>query len=181
LPRLGFPSDRLTDQRAARSWLERRQDSITPSGGGATSSCHVAKEKPFADLIDKPALKLLFRHPSMDADVFRAIVEAVGPHGTILYGSTASAPDARTHIEIMAPGVSKASALQRLCDVRNIDKDDTIAFGDMPNDIEMLAWAGHGVAMGNGHHEVKAIANEVTLTNDEDGVGVILERELARR
>jgi hypothetical protein len=141
----------------------------------------IAKVKPFADLIDKPALKLLFRHPSMGGDVFSAIVEAVGPHGTIIYGSTASAPDARTHIEIMAPGVSKASALQRLCDVHNIDKDDAIAFGDMPNDIEMLAWAGHGVAMGNGHHEVKAIANEVALTNDEDGVGVILERELARR
>jgi HAD superfamily hydrolase (TIGR01484 family) len=134
----------------------------------------------FDELIAKPALKLLFRHPSMDGDVYQAIVEAVGPRASIIYGSTAAAPKANTTIEIMASGVSKATALQRLCDERNIDVADTIAFGDMPNDLEMLAWAGHGVAMGNGHAELKAIANEVALTNDQDGVGVILERELAR-
>ena len=75
--------------------------------------------------------------------------------------------------------MSKAAALQRICDMHGISSADTIAFGDMPNDIEMLAWAGHGVAMGNGHPETKAVADEVTLTNDEDGVGVVLEREFA--
>jgi hydroxymethylpyrimidine pyrophosphatase-like HAD family hydrolase len=136
---------------------------------------------PFEELLARPVLKLLFRHQSMNADMYRAIGEAVGDRASMIYGSTAAAPQAHTTIEIMARGVSKASALQRLCDHHHIDAADTIAFGDMPNDLEMLAWAGHGVAMGNGHHEVKAVANEVTLTNDEDGVGVVLERELARR
>ena len=133
---------------------------------------------PLQELIRKPSLKILFRHPSMDAEVLRALVKAVGDYGTITYGSTANVPQSRTLIEVMAHGVSKAAALQRICDHHDISVEDTIAFGDMPNDIEMLAWAGHGVAMGNGHDDTKAVADEITLTNDEDGVGVILEREL---
>ena len=136
---------------------------------------------PLAELIATPSLKLLFRHPMMDADVLAAVIVAVGDHGTITYGSAGSAPQSRTLIEVMAPGVSKAAALQRICDRHGFTAHDAIAFGDMPNDIEMLAWAGHGVAMGNGHPETKAVANEITLTNDEDGVGVVLERELAGR
>ena len=54
-----------------------------------------------------------------------------------------------------------------------------IAFGDMPNDVSMLAWAGRGVAVGNAHPEVLAVADEVTATNDEDGVAQALERVLA--
>jgi HAD superfamily hydrolase (TIGR01484 family) len=137
-----------------------------------------ATVRPFDELLAKPSLKLLFRHHAMDAEIYRAIVDAVGAQGSVVYGSTDGAPGAFTTIEIMGAGVSKASALQRLCDHHKIDVADTIAFGDMPNDREMLAWAGHGVAMGNGHAEIKAIANEVTLTNDDDGVGVVLEREL---
>jgi Cof subfamily protein (haloacid dehalogenase superfamily) len=135
---------------------------------------------PLEELIATPSLKLLFRHAGMTEDILAAIAEAVGKHGTITYGSIGSTAPARTLIEVMARGVSKAAALQRICDMRGISAADTIAFGDMPNDIEMLAWAGHGVAMGNGHPETKAVADEVTLTNDEDGVGVVLERELAR-
>jgi hydroxymethylpyrimidine pyrophosphatase-like HAD family hydrolase len=134
---------------------------------------------PFDDLLAKPSLKLLFRHRSMDGHVYRAIAAEIGAYASLIYGSTASEPHATTTIEIMGRDVSKAAALQRICDRHNIAVADTIAFGDMPNDLEMLAWAGHGVAMGNGHADVKAIANEVTVTNDEDGVGVVLERELA--
>jgi Cof subfamily protein (haloacid dehalogenase superfamily) len=133
---------------------------------------------PISELIGSPSLKLLFRHPSMDAELLAAIVRAVGDNGTITYGATGSSPQARTLIEVMAYGVSKAAALQRICDHRNISAKDTIAFGDMPNDIEMLGWAGHGVAMGNGHPEAKAVANEITATNDDDGVAAVLEREL---
>ena len=133
---------------------------------------------PLEELIATPSLKLLFRHPSMDGEVLAAIVAAVGDHGTITYGSTSNVPQSRTLIEVMAPGVSKAAALQRICDRNGIGAHETIAFGDMPNDIEMLGWAGHGVAMGNAHPLAKSAANEITLTNDEDGVGVVLEREL---
>jgi hydroxymethylpyrimidine pyrophosphatase-like HAD family hydrolase len=51
-----------------------------------------------------------------------------------------------------------------------------VAFGDMPNDLPMLAWAGHGVAVANAHPEVLAIAAEVTGRNDDDGVAQVLER-----
>ena len=52
----------------------------------------------------------------------------------------------------------------------------TIAFGDMPNDIPMFDWAARGVAMADAHPELKAVADEVTLTNEDDGVAVVLER-----
>lgn len=55
---------------------------------------------------------------------------------------------------------------------------ETIAFGDMPNDIPMFAWAAHGVAMGNAHGELRAVADEVTASNEEDGIAVVLERLL---
>jgi hypothetical protein len=51
-----------------------------------------------------------------------------------------------------------------------------MAFGDMPNDVPMLRWAGHGVAMANAHADVLAAADEVTGTNAEDGVAQVLER-----
>ncbi|MGN6687609.1 MAG: HAD family hydrolase [Actinomycetales bacterium] len=53
-----------------------------------------------------------------------------------------------------------------------------IAFGDMPNDLPMLAWAGHPWAMANAHPDVLAAVDHVTVTNDEDGVAVVLEDEL---
>jgi hydroxymethylpyrimidine pyrophosphatase-like HAD family hydrolase len=53
---------------------------------------------------------------------------------------------------------------------------ETIAFGDMPNDIPMFAWAGYGVAMSNAHPELKAVADEVTASHDEDGIVPVLER-----
>ena len=54
--------------------------------------------------------------------------------------------------------------------------EEVWAFGDMPNDLPLLSWAGRSVAMGNAHPAVREIADEVTLTNDEDGVAVYLEK-----
>ncbi len=51
-----------------------------------------------------------------------------------------------------------------------------VAFGDMPNDLPMLAWAGHAVGMANAHPEVLAAVDEVTASNDDDGVAQVLER-----
>lgn len=53
---------------------------------------------------------------------------------------------------------------------------DVVAFGDMPNDIEMLQWAGLGVAMGNADERVKVAADEITTSNDDFGVARVLER-----
>jgi hydroxymethylpyrimidine pyrophosphatase-like HAD family hydrolase len=56
-----------------------------------------------------------------------------------------------------------------------------VVFGDMPNDIPMLSWAGRAVAVANAHPTVKEVADEVTASNDDDGVAVWLEREFASR
>lgn len=55
---------------------------------------------------------------------------------------------------------------------------DTLAFGDMPNDIPMFAWARRGVAMANAHADLKAVAQEITASNEDDGIAVVLERLL---
>jgi hydroxymethylpyrimidine pyrophosphatase-like HAD family hydrolase len=79
-------------------------------------------------------------------------------------------------VEVTAAGVNKATALAELAEALGIPASDVVAFGDYPNDIPMLAWAGHGVAVANAHPDVIEIADEVTATNDEDGVALVLER-----
>ncbi|MFL6562432.1 MAG: HAD hydrolase family protein, partial [Bacillus sp. (in: firmicutes)] len=59
-------------------------------------------------------------------------------------------------------------------DFYGIPAERIIAFGDEDNDLEMLEYAGYGIAMGNAIDKVKTIANEVTLSNEEDGVGQYL-------
>ena len=77
-------------------------------------------------------------------------------------------------IEIIKSGLNKAAGLKIACDYYNIPQDRVIAFGDEDNDLEMLEFAGRGIAMGNGIDHVKNIANEVTLSNEEDGVAIYL-------
>lgn len=81
-------------------------------------------------------------------------------------------------IEMSSPGINKATAVSRLCADWQIDPSDVLAFGDMPNDIELLTWAGTGVAMGNATPDVKAIADHVTAAHYDSGVAVFLERLL---
>ena len=73
-------------------------------------------------------------------------------------------------------GVTKAHGLAEVASRFGVAAADVVAFGDMPNDLEMLRWAGHGVAMGNAHPELQAAADEVTAHHDEDGVALVLER-----
>ena len=81
-------------------------------------------------------------------------------------------------VELTAPGVHKGSGLAHLVELLAIDRHDVVAFGDGLNDHEMLMWAGHGVAMGNTARETKALADEVTESNDRDGVAIVVERML---
>jgi 5-amino-6-(5-phospho-D-ribitylamino)uracil phosphatase len=74
-------------------------------------------------------------------------------------------------IEIIKSGLNKAIGLKYASDYFDIPPERIIAFGDEDNDLEMLEYAGHGVAMANGIDEVKAVANETTLSNEEDGIG----------
>ena len=79
-------------------------------------------------------------------------------------------------VELLPPGLSKSIGLSLVARRLGVKAAETIAFGDMPNDVTMLRWAGHGVAMANAHASVKAVADEVTASNNEDGVAAVLER-----
>src|SRR5947199_4841281 len=79
-------------------------------------------------------------------------------------------------VEISAAGITKAYALAALCEQLRVKPSAVLAFGDMPNDIPMLEWAGHSIAVANAHPTVLAAADTVTTSNDEAGVARILER-----
>jgi Cof subfamily protein (haloacid dehalogenase superfamily) len=84
------------------------------------------------------------------------------------------------YVELTAPGVDKASGLAVVAAELGIDPTDVVVFGDMPNDVPMFQWAGwRRVAVANAHPEVLALADEVTDTNDNDGVALWLERMLS--
>jgi Cof subfamily protein (haloacid dehalogenase superfamily) len=129
---------------------------------------------PREELFLEPATKLLVRNPDADPDEFLALAQkAVGDLASITRSS------ADELIEISAAGVTKASGLEWFARRHGVSAAEVIAFGDMPNDLPMLAWAGHPVAVANAHPEVLAIAAEVTASNDDDGVARVLERLFA--
>ncbi|MCB5178043.1 Cof-type HAD-IIB family hydrolase [Streptomyces antimicrobicus] len=123
-----------------------------------------------------PVLKLLAHHPQLAPDEFLALARsAAGEYASI----TRSSPTAL--LEISGHGVSKASTLALCCAERGIAPQDVVAFGDMPNDVEMLTWAGTSYAMGNAHPDVIAAASGRTVDNNDDGVAVVIEQILAAR
>ncbi len=85
------------------------------------------------------------------------------------------------YIEAIPVGTSKASGLSNVCKGLGIDSSEVIAFGDAENDLEMIQFAGHGVAMGNSCDALKDAADEVTLTNNEDGIAHTLNHLLGCR
>ncbi|MFE2141014.1 Cof-type HAD-IIB family hydrolase [Streptomyces sp. NPDC059456] len=129
-----------------------------------------------ADDTSAPVLKLLAHHGELAPDEFLTLARsAAGAHASI----TRSSPTAL--LEISGPGVSKASTLELCCAERGISPAEVVAFGDMPNDVEMLRWAGTSYAMGNAHPDVLAAASGRTVANNEDGVAVVIERIIAER
>jgi len=84
-------------------------------------------------------------------------------------------------IEICPPDVDKGTGLAVVTEACGVDPADVLVFGDMPNDLPMFAWAGwQRVAVANAHPTLLGAADEVTLTNDEDGVAVYLDKLLSR-
>ncbi|MFD9354746.1 Cof-type HAD-IIB family hydrolase [Streptomyces sp. NPDC060031] len=121
-----------------------------------------------------PVLKLLAHHAELAPDEFLTLARsAAGAYASI----TRSSPTAL--LEISGLDVSKASTLALCCDERGISPAEVVAFGDMPNDIEMLVWAGTSYAMANAHPDVIAAASGRTVANNEDGVAVVIEQILA--
>lgn len=82
------------------------------------------------------------------------------------------------YIEAMPKGLNKAEGLRRTCELLHISPEEVIAFGDAENDLEMIKFSGRGVAMGNACDALKEAADEITLTNNEDGIAHSLEHFL---
>jgi hypothetical protein len=127
---------------------------------------------PIRALLGEPAIKLMLRHPGFTSDAL--LESALRIAGDLAEFSHSNAADPL--LEISASGVSKASTLARFCASHGVEFHDVIAFGDMPNDLAMLRWAGRGVAVANAHADVLAAADEVTAANDDNGVAIVLER-----
>ncbi|WP_179471435.1 HAD family hydrolase [Mycolicibacterium vinylchloridicum] len=123
------------------------------------------------DLLSAPAVKLLIRKSgARSSDMAAELVKHIGIQGDITYSTNNGL------IEINPLGTSKATGVEEVARPLEITAEDVVAFGDMPNDVPMLRWAGHGVAMGNAHPDAVAAANEVTASNAEDGLARVLER-----
>lgn len=122
------------------------------------------------DLLADPATKLILRHADHEIDVIAALARELAGDGATVVASGGEA------VEVTAAGVNKATALADLAAELGIDAADAVAIGDYPNDVPMLAWAGRGIAVANAHAEVLAIADEVTASNDDDGVALVLEQ-----
>lgn len=129
-----------------------------------------------ADIVASPAAKLLVRSPTnKNADEFLTLVAATLEG---VYEATHSSLGGL--VEISASGVTKASGVAWVAARLGVEAADVVAFGDMPNDVPMLSWAGRAVAVANAHPAAKEVADEVTASNDDDGVAAWLERELSR-
>jgi hydroxymethylpyrimidine pyrophosphatase-like HAD family hydrolase len=139
------------------------------------------------ELLSRPAAKLLVRAgqhvsgPGAAPGGLGAADEFTARVGECLDGvAEATNSSSSGMVEVSAVGVTKAWALERVARTHSVTARDVIAFGDMPNDLAMLAWAGRGVAMANGHPAVRAAAHDVTAaTNEDDGVAAYLERFLS--
>ena len=85
------------------------------------------------------------------------------------------------YVEICPANVNKGTGLAVVAEAVGVDPQDVLVFGDMPNDLPMFAWAGWSrVAVANAHPSLMAVADEVTLSNDDDGVAVYLDKLLSR-
>ncbi|MEI5132220.1 HAD family hydrolase [Streptomyces libani] len=117
-----------------------------------------------------PINKVYIQHPSLDDD---ALAQAARQVAGDLVGVTVAGEGI---VELLPLGLSKATGLSLAARRLGLTAKETLAFGDMPNDIPMFAWAARGVAMANAHDELKAVADEFTASHEDDGVAVVLER-----
>lgn len=131
---------------------------------------------PIRSFLDRPVTKLIARTPPPPRAGLAAEVQRVlGDRALVTHSTDES------FLEISRPDVHKAATVERLLERSGIGAGEVVSFGDMPNDIELLRWSGHGVAMANAAPAVQDAADEVTGSNDDDGVAMVVERILADR
>ena len=123
------------------------------------------------NLVARPGTKLLAFLPGGDPDTLMDKAgKVVGDLVTVTHSS------GRGLLEMSAHGVTKASALAELCADCGVSPAGVVAFGDMPNDLPMLTWAGRSYGVANAHPDVLAVVGDRTAANDDDGVALVLER-----
>lgn len=124
-----------------------------------------------SELLDRPAVKMLVRCAEMSSEAMvAALAPVVGGRADLTFSHPLGL------VELSPPGVTKATGLAEVAGRHGVGASEVVAFGDMPNDLEMLRWAGHGVAMGNAHPALLEVADEVTAHHGEDGLALVLER-----
>ncbi len=131
---------------------------------------------PFTDASDlwaAPLNKLYIQHPELTSDELAA---AAGRAPRAV--SSPSSWRARASWNCCRWGCPRRPGCPSPPRLLGVKAAETIAFGDMPNDIPMFAWSGHGVAMANAHRDLRAVADEVTASNEDDGIAVVLEHLL---
>ena len=153
----------------------RREDTYATRFDGGLEE----RVAPFGELLRDapPIVKILAKCPGTLSDEMVAI--AARELGDLVNVTHSNAADSL--IEIMAAGVSKASTLAEVAADRGITAEGVVAFGDMPNDLEMLRWAGRSYAMADGHPEALDAADAVAPACGDDGVAQVLERLLSSR
>jgi Cof subfamily protein (haloacid dehalogenase superfamily) len=125
---------------------------------------------PIEEMIAKEVSRVIIRDPDSTSEDFVSLAHQLGLQGTNYFiGWTA-------WLDLAPEGVSKASGLEEVADRLGIAREDVLAIGDGRNDIEMLEWAGRGVAMGQAPDEVKAIADDVTASVYDDGAALEINR-----
>lgn len=128
----------------------------------------------FDEVYRDDVVKILAVHRDLEPEEFwRRVEDAVGHLVTTTWSSTFAL------VEISAAGVTKASALASLAAELGVRADEAVAFGDMPNDLPMLEWAGAAYAVENAHPDVRAVADHVVPANTADGVARTLARLFA--
>ncbi len=125
---------------------------------------------PDAELFARPASKLLGRHFGYSCDDLLALA-LPGLDGLV----SVTHSNSKGLVEAGALGISKASVVAEVAAAHGIGRESVIAFGDMPNDLPLLTWAGTSCAVANAHPAVLAAADRVIGSNDEDGVAAHLE------
>ena len=160
VPQVRLAVETATGPAFEESWPDPHRDPVhrsSPRGGVEV-------------LLAAPVGKLLALAPGLPTEEFLAVVsEVVGPRGHLAYSGAFGLA------EINPLGVTKAVALANWAEERSVAAGQVWAFGDMPNDLPMIEWAGVGVAVANAHPEVLAAADLVVASNDDDGVAATVE------
>ena len=149
-------------------------ESIRDSGVDLLTTVPDLKIAPIRSFLDRPVIKLIVRmpHPALEGTAAR-VQEVVGERALVTHSTNES------FLELSHPSVHKAATVERLLERAGIAPAEVVAFGDMPNDLELIRWAGLGVAVANAHLLLREAADEVTASNDDDGVAIVIERILA--